>query len=55
MLDGRELTSRASLLRNVIRLVDWLPVFYLVGLAFVASTENDQRLGDLAARTVVRG
>ncbi|MCK9459434.1 MAG: RDD family protein [Proteobacteria bacterium] len=41
-----------ALLRNVIELVD--AVFgYAVGIALVALTPNQQRLGDLAARTIV--
>ncbi len=43
----------ASTIRNLLRLVDFLPFAYLVGM--VAATANDkaQRLGDLAAGTIV--
>jgi uncharacterized RDD family membrane protein YckC len=40
-------------LRNVLRIVDFLPVLYLVGLVTVAVSQRNQRLGDLAAGTLV--
>jgi uncharacterized RDD family membrane protein YckC len=40
-------------LRNLLRLVDSLPVSYLVGGAACLLTRRCQRLGDLAANTVV--
>lgn len=43
----------ASALRNLVRIVDALPGFYLVGILAVLFTANNQRLGDLAAGTVV--
>lgn len=45
----------ASLTRNVLRLVDVLPVLYLVGIVLVVSSERSQRLGDRAGGTVVVG
>jgi uncharacterized RDD family membrane protein YckC len=41
------------LLRNVARLVDWLPSFYLVGVISILASTNNQRLGDMLAGTVV--
>ena len=52
-LDGEPYDLRAVLLRNIIRIVDVLPVFYLVGLISVAVSQKNQRLGDLAAGTLV--
>jgi len=52
-LDGEPYGLAACLIRNILRVVDGLPVFYLVGLIFVAVTGKKQRLGDLAAGTVV--
>jgi uncharacterized RDD family membrane protein YckC len=52
-LDGEPYGLTACLIRNVLRIVDVLPVFYLVGLICVAATSKKQRLGDLAAGTVV--
>jgi uncharacterized RDD family membrane protein YckC len=43
----------ALLLRNVFRLVDSLPVTYLLGLGFVIFTEHHVRIGDLAAGTLL--
>lgn len=43
----------ASALRNLLRIVDALPGFYLVGILAVLFTRNNQRLGDLAAGTIV--
>jgi hypothetical protein len=40
-------------LRNLLRPIDSLPVFYLVGGVAALSTRLGQRLGDLAANTVV--
>jgi uncharacterized RDD family membrane protein YckC len=40
-------------LRNLLRLVDGLPLFYLVGGLTCIFSRNAQRLGDLAANTVV--
>lgn len=39
--------------RNLMRIVDGLPVFYLVGFVAALSNEERQRLGDMAAGTVV--
>ena len=52
-LDGEPYGLTACLIRNVLRIVDGLPVFYIVGLISVAVTSKKQRLGDLAAGTVV--
>jgi len=40
-------------IRTVLRIVDVLPVFYIVGLVAIYLTDDKQRLGDLAADTVV--
>lgn len=52
-LGGTPVGFVASALRNVLRLVDALPGFYLVGMLFVLFTARNQRLGDLAAGTIV--
>jgi uncharacterized RDD family membrane protein YckC len=51
--NGAPVTFRASALRNVLRLVDVLPGLYLVGAIAIFVTRANQRLGDLAAGTVV--
>jgi uncharacterized RDD family membrane protein YckC len=43
----------ALLLRNVFRLLDSLPVCYLIGLLTVMFTEHHVRVGDLAAGTLL--
>ncbi|MGH8230822.1 MAG: RDD family protein [Steroidobacteraceae bacterium] len=43
----------ALLVRNVFRLLDSLPMFYVVGLACCLTTEQRVRIGDLAAGTVL--
>ena len=40
-------------IRNLLRLVDMIPGFYAVGAVFVLLTRRHQRLGDLAAGTLV--
>jgi uncharacterized RDD family membrane protein YckC len=52
-LGGAPVGFLASALRNLVRIVDALPGFYLVGILTVLFTKNNQRLGDLAAGTVV--
>jgi uncharacterized RDD family membrane protein YckC len=51
--DGSRCTVRAAAIRTALRAVDWLPVAYLSGVLSIALTERRQRLGDLAANTVV--
>lgn len=52
-VDGRALGLGAVLMRNGMRLVDYLPVLYLLGGVSVLFTTNSQRLGDRAAGTTV--
>jgi len=42
-----------SLVRNLLRTADFLPFFYLAGLITMVSNSRFQRLGDLAAGTLV--
>jgi uncharacterized RDD family membrane protein YckC len=51
--DGMALSLRAVFIRNVMRLVDYLPVLYLLGGVSVRFTAYSQRLGDRAAGTTV--
>ncbi len=50
---GEPVGLLASAIRNIFRIVDFLPVFYVVGVVSIVSTSRDQRLGDLTAGTVV--
>jgi uncharacterized RDD family membrane protein YckC len=51
--DGLRLQFGQILLRNLLRVVDALPLFYMVGGVACVWTRHSQRLGDLAANTVV--
>ena len=42
-----------SMVRNLLRTVDFLPFFYLFGVVTMVSNSRFQRLGDLAAGTLV--
>ena len=42
-----------TLLRNLLRVIDFLPLFYGVGLTSLLLTRDSQRLGDLVAGTLV--
>ncbi len=50
---GRPITFAASAVRNLIRLVDFLPLFYGVGTVVMFFDGRARRLGDLAAGTLV--
>ncbi len=51
--DASPITFSASLVRNLLRVVDFLPLLYGFGLASMLLNQRFQRLGDLAANTVV--
>jgi uncharacterized RDD family membrane protein YckC len=50
---GRPITVYQALIRNLLRVVDQMPGIYGVALISLFLTERHQRLGDLAADTVV--
>ncbi|MGE5549933.1 MAG: RDD family protein [Bacteroidota bacterium] len=50
---GYGLTALEAILRNLVRVVDFLPVFYGVGLASMFLSRKSRRLGDYAGGTVV--
>jgi uncharacterized RDD family membrane protein YckC len=51
--DGAPAGFLAVLIRNLLRLVDFLPLFYGLGLLTIVVTTRSQRLGDIAAGTYV--
>lgn len=51
--DGATVTLVPSLIRNLLRIVDLFPSTYSVGLVVMLFNRKGQRLGDLAAGTVV--
>jgi uncharacterized RDD family membrane protein YckC len=50
---GRSIGLVESMARNLVRYVDQLPFFYAVGVITMFVTRQHQRLGDLAAGTLV--
>jgi uncharacterized RDD family membrane protein YckC len=52
-MSGGPITVYAAILRNLLRIADELPGIYAIGILSVLITERQQRLGDLAAGTVV--
>lgn len=50
---GRAISFVESLARNLVRAVDYLPSFYAVGLIVMFLNRQNQRLGDIAAGTIV--
>lgn len=51
--DGAPAGFIAVLIRNLLRVVDFLPAFYGLGLVMVIVSARSQRLGDIAAGTYV--
>jgi uncharacterized RDD family membrane protein YckC len=51
--DGGSLSLRSSLVRNVLRIVDWLPLFYVLGILLVLVSDDHERLGDRLGGTAV--
>ena len=50
---GLRLQIPQIVLRNLLRFLDMLPLFYLVGGVTAVLSRNSQRLGDMAANTIV--
>ncbi|AEH38560.1 RDD family protein [Halopiger xanaduensis] len=51
--DGSECTIGASVLRNLLWVIDSLPTFNLIAMAMILLTDDNQRVGDLVADTIV--
>lgn len=51
--DGTPITLSESLIRNLTRVIDFLPAFYGVGIITMFIDKQSRRLGDLAAGTLV--
>ncbi len=52
-LDGTPVNAAEAVIRNLVRLIDFLPFAYGVGVVSMFVSEKSRRLGDLAAGTVV--
>jgi uncharacterized RDD family membrane protein YckC len=50
---GRPLTPAESIGRNLMRIVDWLPFLYAIGIVSAVLTKENKRLGDLVAGSLV--
>ena len=53
LVSGHPVTFVPSAIRNVIRIVDFLPTMYLLGATVILSTRKNQRIGDVVAGTLV--
>jgi uncharacterized RDD family membrane protein YckC len=51
--NGQSITLLSSFIRNLLRIIDSLPVYYLLGILMVFFHSRHKRVGDLAAGTVV--
>jgi uncharacterized RDD family membrane protein YckC len=51
--DGTPITLTESIIRNLVRFVDFLPLFYGLGVVVMFVNAQSRRLGDLAAGTLV--
>ena len=51
--DGTPVRWPAALARNLLRAIDFLPLFYGIGLLTMVTNRDFKRLGDLAAGTIV--
>ncbi len=52
-VDGSRIGWGASIIRNLLRIIDALPFFYLLGAILIWTSPQRQRLGDRVAKTVV--
>src|SRR5215470_11428559 len=50
---GRPLTPAESIGRNLMRIVDWLPFLYGIGMLSAILTKENKRLGDLVVGSLV--
>ncbi len=53
MVDGTPITFVAAAGRNLLRFADFVPAGYLLGIIAIFTNPKSQRLGDLAAGTIV--
>ncbi len=49
----RPIDMGRALIRDLLRIIDWLPFFYLLGFILVEAEQKKKRLGDMAANTIV--
>lgn len=51
--NGQSITFLASAVRNLFRIIDFLPAFFLLGILMIFLHSQHKRIGDLAAGTLV--
>ncbi|HEY5650704.1 MAG TPA: RDD family protein [Acidimicrobiia bacterium] len=51
--EGDSIGFLAAFLRNLLRVIDFLPAVFIVGAGSILLTKTNQRLGDIAANTIV--
>ena len=51
--DGSKCGYKEACIRNILRIIDILPFFYIVGAILIARSSKRQRLGDRIGKTVV--
>ena len=49
----KPVTMERAFLRNILRIIDWLPFLYLIGFILVETQPQKKRLGDTLAKTIV--
>ena len=52
-MDGRAVDVSGTVIRNLIRLIDFLPSFYAIGTICMFVNKDSRRLGDIVAGTIV--
>jgi uncharacterized RDD family membrane protein YckC len=50
---GGKIGLSRSIIRNLLRFVDGLPAFSILGIVLIATSPRDQRFGDRIAKTYV--
>ncbi len=50
---GGSVDSSRILVRNVLRIIDWLPFLFIIGIILLSTSSGKQRLGDMVAKTIV--
>ena len=52
-VSGNKIGLSKLIVRNILRLVDGLPAFNILGIILIATSQREQRFGDRVARTYV--
>ena len=52
-VNGHKIGLSKSIIRNILRLVDGLPAFNILGIILIATSPREQRFGDRVAKTYV--